>query len=392
MAPTARSADSFVVRATLLAASMLTIMSGATIAPALPAMQERFKHEPGSELEVRLVLTIIGLAIAVFSPLVGWAADRYGRKPLLLFSLALYALAGVSGFFAQSVGQLLIGRVILGLAVAGTMNASSALIADYFQGAARNRFVGLQSAFTGFGGVVFLPLGGILAGLDWHYPFLVYLASLLILPTALAALYEPPKQAAQPGTAGSLPASVWPLYLLAFAGMVLFYVGPANGPFRLQRDFGVSASQTGFLVAFMTLVTALTALQYSRVRSRLEFPQISGLGLLLMGLGWVVVGLAPGIPVVLLGFVLVGLGAGLHSPNISIWLMSLTRPDNRGRVLGGLTGAIFLGQFVSPILTQPLVQFGLGTTFWAVGLVCAAVGAGMLARAAGLGVGVKKRG
>ena len=81
-------------RGTLLASAALTIMAGATIAPSLPAMREVFVGTPGAEVLVRLVLTITALAIALTAPLAGLFADRVGRRPLLVGSLVLYALAG----------------------------------------------------------------------------------------------------------------------------------------------------------------------------------------------------------------------------------------------------------------------------------------------------------
>jgi MFS family permease len=51
-------------------------------------------------------------------------------------------------------------------------------------------------------------------------------------------------------------------------------------------------------------------------------------------------------------------------PNMSIWLMTTVPEAIRGRALGGLSTAIFLGQFLSPIITQPFTRtLGLGTVY-----------------------------
>jgi hypothetical protein len=49
---------------------------------------------------------------------------------------------------------------------------ATALIADYYVGAARGQFLGLQAAFMALGGVVFLTFGGFLADVNWRLPFL----------------------------------------------------------------------------------------------------------------------------------------------------------------------------------------------------------------------------
>ena len=92
-------------------------MAGATIAPALPAMQAHFSGVPNAGLLVKLALTIVGLAIALSAPLSGILADRFGRRPVLIGSLLLYAVGGASGLIVSSIGELLLGRVVLGLAV-----------------------------------------------------------------------------------------------------------------------------------------------------------------------------------------------------------------------------------------------------------------------------------
>ena len=135
---------------TLLLASTLTVMAGATIAPGLPAMKAAFAAEENADFLVRLVLTLPALFIVLGAPLAGFLIDRFGRKRLLLFSAILYAAAGSSGFFLNSLMLILIGRALLGFAVAGIMTSVTTLIADYFTGVARAP-ARSASQFYGFG-------------------------------------------------------------------------------------------------------------------------------------------------------------------------------------------------------------------------------------------------
>ncbi|TAF51820.1 MAG: MFS transporter [Oscillatoriales cyanobacterium] len=168
-----RSSDTFLVKATLLLVSTLTVMAGATIAPSLPAMRQHFSAVPNADYWVRLVLTAPALFI---------------RKGLLGLSVFLYGLAGGSGFLLDRIGLILLGRMLLGFSVAGIMTTATTLIADYYIGAARAQFLGLQAAFMGFGGMIFLTLGGYLADRNWRQPFLIYLMAWLILPLILLVL------------------------------------------------------------------------------------------------------------------------------------------------------------------------------------------------------------
>lgn len=128
------NSNSFPIKATLLFTSTLTVMSGATIAPSLPAMQNYFADVANSALLVCLVLTIPALFIAMEGLFAGQLVDRLGRKPLLISSTLIYGLAGASGFVLNSLVTILAGRALLGLAVAGIMTGVTTLIADYYTG------------------------------------------------------------------------------------------------------------------------------------------------------------------------------------------------------------------------------------------------------------------
>jgi MFS family permease len=102
------NSDSVFTKITLLLVSTLTVMSGATIAPSLPAMREYFADVPNADYLVRLALTLPALLIALGAPAVGVIIDRLGRKPLLLIALILYGLAGSSGLILNGLNLILI--------------------------------------------------------------------------------------------------------------------------------------------------------------------------------------------------------------------------------------------------------------------------------------------
>lgn len=217
---------SFAVKITVLLVSMLTIMAGTPVSPALPKIAIAFAGEPHADLLARLVLTMPALFTVIGAPIAGIIADRFGRKPLVLVSLALYAVAGTSGFFAETLQQLLVGRAFLGLAVGGCITAGTALITDYYQGAERVKLLGFQAAFTTGGGVLFISLGGFLAELGWRYPFLLYLVAVVIFGLAISLLYEPVRMRGpvEDGGDNSLPLGfIAVIYLIAVVGHTCFF-------------------------------------------------------------------------------------------------------------------------------------------------------------------------
>ncbi|OIQ51917.1 Bacillibactin exporter [Pseudodesulfovibrio hydrargyri] len=363
----------------ILLGSSLTVMAGATIAPCLPRMAVHFQDAPQAQMLVKMLLSVHALFIALTAPLMGMLMDRFGRRPVLAVSLLLYGLGGSSGAYLDSLYAIMAGRALLGVAVAGIMSGFTTLIGDYYQGERRNRLMGLQAAFTGFGGLVFLTAGGMLADVGWRYPFLIYLFAFCILPGALAYLYEPETAAhVKAGTEGEGMDSLvrfLPIYLLAFTGMVIFYMIPVQLPFHLKSLGGVSNTGIGVAIGTMNLVGAVSSMQFGRLKARFSNTGLFALFSLLMGLGYGVVWLAGGYYGVLAGMVVAGMGFGLLMPNVNVWLLSLVSARSRGRAVGGLTTFFLLGQFVSPMLFEPLVdRFGIADCFGAVGAVLLAGG------------------
>jgi MFS family permease len=359
---------------TLLLASSLTVMSGATVSPSLPAMKQHFEDaiaDPDLRTTlVKLVITLPALFIVIGSPIAGLVVDRFGRKSLLLLTAILYGFAGSSGLFLESLPAILVGRAILGLSVAGVMVSATTLIANYYSGSARAAFMGLQSGFMGLGGVLFLTLGGALAQQNWHYPFGIYLFAWLIVPLIILFILEPERGTPSHPQVGagtemtnpSMPIGVMVIvYGLTTLSQIAFYLVPVQLPFFLENLVQALPSQSGMAIALCTLFSAIASVTYGKLKRRMEFvtflPMIFGF----MGIGYLLIGQSSSWLQVLTGLAISGMGLGILMPNMTVWLSTAVPDTMRGRALGGLSTAMFLGQFLSPIVTQPLTKtLGLG--------------------------------
>ena len=362
--------------ATILLGSTLTVLAAALLSPALPAMQQAFQDNPNADFLVRLVLTIPALTIAIGAPFSGLFLDRWGRKPVLITALILYGFAGASGFVLQTLNSIIVGRIILGLAVAGIMSGFTTLIGDYFSGKRLNQFMGYQAAVMGFGGVLFLLAGGFLADISWRYPFLLYLFSFFVLVGVIYAVNEPEVKNKAVEKAGSESKVDFPwrmaglIYLIGFISMTLFFIVPVQLPFYLTTASEISNGQVGLAMSLQALAAAIVSLRFQRIRSRFSSWTITMLVFLTLGIGNVLIGLSTSYALVILGLLIAGIGLGLLIPNLNVWLVSVVPAPIRGRAVGGLTMAVFLGQFLSPFATQPVVGlFDLATAFIVTGVV-----------------------
>jgi MFS family permease len=356
------------LKITLLLVSSLTIMSMITISASLPEMSAAYSNVPYADFLVKLVLTLPALFIATVSPLAGKLIDRYGRLTFLYAALVLYAVAGASGYFLENIYWILVGRAFLGIAVGMSMTIVNTLVADYFEGADRQKFVGLQVAFMSLGGILFIGLGGVLADISWRLPFLIYLFSLLVLPLAIAYLKEPEvvrHHAIEGAPEVKSPSVIWLLFVNVLLMWALFFVIPVQVPFQMQAIGVETNTLIGAAISLSTLFSAISSFSYSRLKDRFSFFTIFAMGYLLMAASFVVVAMAGSFIMIVIGMMLGGLGMGMMIPNTNIWVMRIAPPAIRGREIGRLTTFWFLGQFISPIVFLPVTQnFSITTTFY----------------------------
>lgn len=355
---------------TLLLVASLTVMSGATIAASLPQIQQVFADNAHAGLLIKLVLTMPALFIALGAPFAGMIVDRYGRIKPLMAGLALYAVAGSSGLYVQSLEALLVGRAFLGLAVALILTVMTTLAADYFSGEARNRYLGLQGMAISGGGVLYIALGGLCADIHWRTPFALYLFAVIVLLLSLKFLFEPKRHDGSQGEAEPAGKKLLPVYVVGFSGMVVFYMIPVQFPFLLTQMFSSDATTIGTTIATAMLTGAIASSQYVKLRKRLSVYQVYVLLLFFYGVGYIGIGVAARYETLLFFAAVSGLGVGWFLVNSITWLLERAHASRRGKASGMMGAMIFLGQFFSPIAVEPIAAVtGLQSTFFAVGAV-----------------------
>ena len=372
----------------VLGLASMTIMANATVASSLPGLRQHYAEVPHIDTLAGLIVTLPSLAIVLSAGGMGALIDRWDRQKLLALTAALYLIGGTSGLWAESLTGILIGRLILGLGVAGTMTLGMTWASDLWQGPARARFMGLQGAAISAAGIVFMLAGGALASLHWRGAFAVYA---MIVPIAALALVKlaPHSRRLTAERAGSVTRKAvsaerfpWAAYAfigpLAFIFQVAFYITPTRLPFLLEGLGVRSPLVVGALMAALVVVSAPMSLMYGRIRQRLSAMTIFGLSYALIGAGFLCHATASSWQGVLAGSLIAGLGMGISMPNYMTWFMARVPATMRGRASGLLTTAFFLGQFASPLVSAPLVALlGLAATFGVVGGTLVLLGAAL---------------
>jgi len=300
------------------------------------------------------MLTVPSIIIALFSPFAGHIVDKWGRLKPLYLGIFLFIVGGSSGFYLHDFYSILIGRAILGLGVSLIMTSSTALIGDYFTETQRHKFMSKQGMIIALGGILFITTGGLLAQLHWSYPFAIYFIPLLYVPFLMKSLYEPEKHKHAEDL--EVETKLLPVYFTAFFVMVLFYMLPTQFPYLIVNTLGGKPQTVGFVIATAMAFNALTSMQYAKIKARFSYMQIFSATFMLFGSGLFIISQASSITGLFFATAPIGMGFGLLFVNTNSWFLSLVPSHKRGKASGVLTSSLFLGQFASPLLFQPIVS------------------------------------
>ncbi|MEU3648070.1 MFS transporter [Lentzea sp. NPDC034063] len=335
----------------LLAASSLSVLGAVLIAPVLPQMSAHFADVPGVGVLVPLVLTVPALVIGLTAPFAGVIVDRIGRIRILLVALVVYAAAGTAPLWLDDLGSIIASRVVVGVCEAAIMTSATTLIGDYWTGDRRNRYLGLQATVATISATAFIAVGGALGVGGWRAPFWMYLVSLiLVIPAARLLWTDDGSSFAKDSVRVSLPwrALVVPC-LVSVVGGAVFYALIVQLSFVLNGIGVTSSGLIGAATAVMSIATAIGAALFGKL-VQLGRRTLLTAEFALAGAGLVVVFASGSLPVILLGAVITGFATGVLLPTLLTWAVDRLDYAARGRGTGLWTGALFVGEFLSPLV------------------------------------------
>ena len=340
----------------ILSISLLTVMAGAAMAPALGAVKDHF-HEC-SAMTIQLIVSLPALFIIVttfaFRQLCRWMKTR----TLALAGLALYVVAGAGAYLVDNIALLLVLRALLGISVGMVMPLSTGLLNYYFPPEKQSRLMGLSAAMNQLGGVVATMLAGVLASVQWNYAFLVYLAGLLAM--VLVAVWLPNERLMAEGSRvrASTLVRFHPSVTAMFFIMLLFFVYPTNFALTAQAQ-GVSPLATTLIMVLLDVVAFVVGLYFARLMKRFR-RQMKYAAPLFFLAGFAVLSWGVGAPAMIVGSVLIGVANGAGVPYVNTIASIKAGREASTTVMPLISAALYLGQFVSPLVVRPLAD-ALGT-------------------------------
>ncbi|MDQ7029790.1 MAG: MFS transporter [Ardenticatenia bacterium] len=164
--------------AVLFVGVLMGALDIAIVGPALPAIQAQFQVD---DRALPWIFTIYVLFSLVGTPLMAKLSDLFGRRPIYVMDVTLFALGSLAVAVAPTFSLLLVGRAVQGVAAGGIFPVASATIGDTFPPDKRGSALGLIGAVFGLAFLIGPILGGALLMVGWQWLFIVNLPVALLL-------------------------------------------------------------------------------------------------------------------------------------------------------------------------------------------------------------------
>jgi DHA1 family tetracycline resistance protein-like MFS transporter len=339
------------------------------IIPLLPFYAETFGASP---VVIGLLFAIFSLCQLVAAPVLGDLSDRFGRRPVLIFSLAGTVVSFVMLAMAHSVWMLFAARVVDGLS-GGNVSTARAYVADVTEPKDRARAYGLIGAAFGLGFILGPALSGVLSGISYTAPIWAA-AGITLVATVMAWLWLPETvHRAQAGAGkplGYLPA-LWPrplvrrILAIDFIYWLAFAIFQTTLSLFAARRFGFGVAETGYFFAAFGILGAIVQGGLIRpVVRRLGDKPTFLLGLAFASIGLVATALSHSIWMFAAALLPLALGMGFGHPTMTSLVSQVARGDEQGRVQGAASAVESLGRTIGPVWGNTTLQhFGESTPY-----------------------------
>jgi DHA1 family tetracycline resistance protein-like MFS transporter len=352
----------------VLVTVLIDVMGIGLILPVVPALVGEFAGNRESQAYWYGALTIaFGLTQFLCAPLLGALSDRYGRRPVLLLSIAGLGLMFLASALVTSLGALLATRIIGG-ALAANFSVANAYAADVSSSDDRAKSFGLIGAAFGIGFIVGPMLGGVLGAIDIRLPF--YAAAVLalanfaygffVLPESLPrerrrkldwARANPLSALAGVARLRNVGVLVVVIALSNLAQFVLHGVWVLYGTFR----FGWGPMEAGISLFVVGVVTAVVqGGLLARLLKRFGEPRCVIAGLASAMLAYAAYGFAT-VGWLMYLIIVANVLAYMVNPALNAVVSKAADPREQGAAMGALSSLASLMVVIAPLMGTPLL-------------------------------------
>lgn len=350
---------------------LVDVMGWGLIIPVMPKLIAELKHISINEASAYggLLLSSFAITQFLFAPVIGNLSDKFGRRPVLLFSLLGFGIDYIILALAPNYGWLFVGRVIAGITGA-SFTTAAAYIADISTAETRTKNFGMIGAAFGLGFVIGPALGGLLAGLGTRAPF--YAAATLCLLNTLYGYFVLPESLPKENRRafewkkanpfGSLQflrhtPGIGKMALCFFLIYLASQAVQGNWSFFTIHRFGWKESMVGISLAVVGVLVGAVQAGLTRVIN----PKIGNTnsiyaGLLLYTLGLLLFAFASQTWMMFAFLIPYCLG-GIANPSLQATIATYVAPNQQGQLQGALTSLMSLSTIIGPLIMNNLFTY-----------------------------------
>ncbi len=334
--------------------ALLAMTGPFSIDTPFPAFEQMERGFGVTSVQMQLVVTAYLGAFAAMSVFHGPLSDAAGRKPVMLWSTAVYVGASIGAAFSPTLAVMLGFRVLQGLSAGGATIVSRTVIRDLYSGPEAQVLVSRVAMFFAIGPAIAPMVGGVLLQVGpWQlvFGFMAVFGLTLIAATAMVLPESHPKARRVPmrptAVLGGLTAVarraafhrlVW-ASTLPFGALFLYIGGAAIFVVDL-----LGGGELDFWVLFVPMIGSMLVGAWisARAAGRITARRLVSLGYTIcvvgaaLGVGLAVAGLGTTLPWAVVGLSVLALGNGMSFPSMQLMLLDLF-PHHRGAVMSAAT-------------------------------------------------------
>ncbi len=354
---------------------LVNLIGFGIIIPLLPFYAQTFGASP---LTIGLLFASFSFSQLIASPLLGHWSDRWGRRPILIFSLVGTVVSFVMLALAQSLAMLFFARIVDGLS-GGNITTARAYIGDIATEENRARSFGMLGAAFGLGFIIGPALGGLFAHISYTAP--IWAAAAITVVATLLAWFWLPETVHR---VDAVSVSPWRalrevggrpglrvLFAIDFLYWGSFAVYQTTFALFGARRFNFDATHTGYLLAiFGFLGVVVQAALVGPVVRVLGEKRTLEIGLVFAAIGWGGSAMTHSLPVFITMLVPGALGIGFCNPSLVSLVSGAAGRHEQGRVQGAAGALESLGRALGPVWGNGVLQwFGEGAAYGSAAIV-----------------------
>ena len=345
----------------LLAIPVLAIglqdSASACVSPAIASIAAAYPDVPIST--VQLLVTLPSITVCIVSILYGWLSTRINPRTLVIAGLTMFIIGGVAPAFLDDFNMILACRALLGMGAGLTLPACDSIIPRLYEGRMRENMMGWNMTAGAIGVTIMVFAGGHLAAIDWHLSFLGYcigivswLLVVLLLPKIPMVKSELEGEDSAPKIGeivSDIKWLVWVEIIVYFVGNMFATMVTSNLSLFVEGSGLGTPADSGNALSLQMLAAAVGAFGYGWLKRRLGYNVIP-FAWLLLGAGFMIVGHADSLGMVMVGMAIAGAGVGIVWPAYCMRVTELTSPVAQAMAIaiaGALQG---FGNFFNPVV------------------------------------------